>query len=89
MSYKKWIYSGLAIFAGSVAAGVIGTLWGISSSFRALETNETASIDAVRGGIEWAFFSPILFACTALIGLVFVVVGSVRSYRHSQSRNNP
>jgi uncharacterized membrane protein len=87
MNYKKWIYSGVAIFIGSVVAGILVPFWGISSSFKALEKAETAGIETVQGGIEWALYSTVFFIVTALVGLVLVVVGSVKAYRYSKSNS--
>lgn len=84
-NYKKWLFSGAAIFLGSSVAAVIAVYWGISSSFAALETNESASIDAVQGGIETAFFFNLVFAVTGLIGIVLIAIGSIKAYRHSRS----
>lgn len=72
---KKWLYSGAAIFIVSIPAGIVGAIWGISSSFDALKTNESAGIDAVRGGIEAALYSTVFFTITGLIGLAFLMIG--------------
>lgn len=84
-NYKKWLVSGVAISLGSIAAAVFATYWALSSSFAALETNESASIDAVGGGIETALYFNILFTITGLIGLVLITIGGVKAYRHSKS----
>jgi biopolymer transport protein ExbB/TolQ len=55
--YKKWLYAGAAILLISLLGLILGTYWGISSSFAALETNESASIDAMSGGIKQPYSS--------------------------------
>jgi hypothetical protein len=84
-NYKKWLYSGVAILLVSLLGIIIGTYWGISSSFAALETNETASIDAVSGGIRAALICQILFTITGFVGVIHVVIGGIKAYRHSKS----
>ena len=74
-NYKKWLYAGAAIFIGSIVAGIIGVIWGISSSFDALKTNESAGIGAVGGGIEAAFYSTVFFTITGLAGLAILLAG--------------
>ncbi|MGQ0542699.1 MAG: MotA/TolQ/ExbB proton channel family protein [Blastocatellia bacterium] len=84
-SYKKWLYSGIAILAISLVGGLAGALWGISSSFSALEMNETASIGPVGDGIYTALIFNILFVCTGLVGMILLVIGGIKGYRHSRS----
>ena len=80
-NYKKWLYSGAIIFIVSFPAGIIGAIWGISSSFDALKTNETASIDAVSGGIEKALFFTVFFLITGLVGFVILIIGILKMRR--------
>lgn len=84
-NYKKWLVSGTAIFIGSNIAGVIGAIWGISSSFEALKTNETASIGAVGGGIEKALFFTVFFLITGFLGLVILIIGLLKMRRFKKS----
>ena len=86
MNYKKWLYTGLGIFVGSGLLGFLVPLWGISSSFKALETNESASIGAVQGGIEIALYSTIFFMITGGVGVILFVIGCVKAYRNARSQ---
>lgn len=80
-NYKKWIYSGAAIFIGSSVAGILGTLWGVFSSFDALKTNESAGIGAVGGGIEKALFFTVFFLITGFVGFVILIIGILKMRR--------
>ena len=83
--YKKWLYSGTATFIVSILGAIIGVGWGISSSFNALKTNESAGIGAVGDGIYTALIFNILFIITGLIGIIVLVIGCIKGYRHSKS----
>ncbi len=84
-NYKKWLYSGIAIIAVSMLGVIIGIGWGISSSFDALKTNESAGIGAVGGGLYAALIFNILFMITGLVGVMLLVIGCIKGYRHSKS----
>ena len=84
-NYRKWLYSGMAIFVVSTLGAIIGIGWGISSSFEALKTNESAGIGAVGGGIYTALIFNILFLITGLVGIALLVIGCIKGYRHSKS----
>jgi biopolymer transport protein ExbB/TolQ len=87
-NYKKWLYTGAAIFTGSSVAGVLGTLWGVFSSFDALKTNESAGIGAVGGGIEKALFFTVFFLITGLAGFVILIIGifKMRRFKSPKAR---
>ena len=83
-NYKKWLYSGIAILVISLVGGLVGVYWGISSSFSALEMNESAGIGAVGAGIYMALIFTILFIFTGLVGMIFLVIGGIKGYRRSR-----
>ena len=85
-NYKKWLYSGAVILIGSISAGIIGAIWGISSSFDALKTNESAGIGAVGGGIEKAFFFTVFFLITGLAGFVILIIGILKMRRSKSAK---
>jgi biopolymer transport protein ExbB/TolQ len=68
---------GAAILTLGVPAGIIGAIWGISSSFYALKANESAGIGAVGGGIQAAFYSVIFFTIPGLVGACILLAGGV------------
>jgi biopolymer transport protein ExbB/TolQ len=80
-NYKKWLYSGLAIFIGSNVAGILGIIWGVFSSFDALKANESAGIGAVGGGIEKALFFTVFFLITGFVGFVILIIGILKMRR--------
>lgn len=84
-NYKKWLYSGLAIVVVSMLGAVIGVVWGMSSSFAALKTNESAGLGAVSSGIYTALIFNILFLVTGLIGIIVSVIGGIKGYRQSKA----
>lgn len=84
-NYKKWLYGGVAVLVISLVGGMVGVYWGISSSFSALEMNESASIGAVGDGIYTALIFNILFLLTGLAGMILLVIGGIKGYRHSRA----
>jgi biopolymer transport protein ExbB/TolQ len=80
-NYKKWLYSGAAIFIGSNIAGLVGLASGIYSSFDALKTNESAGIDAVGDGIGSALFFTYFFLITGFVGFLIFLVGILKMRR--------
>ena len=83
-NYKKWLYSGIAILVISLFGAMVGFYWGISSSFAALKMNESAGIGAVGDGIQTALIFNILFLFTSLVGMILLVIGGIKGYRHSR-----
>ena len=83
-NYKKWLYSGIAVLVISLVGGIVGVYWGISSSFSALEMNESAGIGAVGDGIYTALIFNILFLFTGLVGMIVLVIGGINGYKHSR-----
>ena len=83
-NYRKWLYSGVAVPVISLVGGIVGVYWGISSSFSALEMNESVSLGAVGDGIYTALFFNILFISTGLVGMILLVIGGIKGYRHSR-----
>ena len=87
-NYKKWLYGGVAVLVISLVGGLVGVYWGISSSFSALVMNESAGIRAVgAGGIEKALIFTVLVLFTGLAGMILLVIGGIKGYRHSRSDN--
>jgi biopolymer transport protein ExbB/TolQ len=80
-NYRKWIYSGAAIFIVSNVAGLVGIASGIYSSFDALKTTESAGIGAVGGGIEKALFFTVFFLITGFVGFLIFIVGILKMRR--------
>jgi hypothetical protein len=66
---KIFLGAGLLLTAGSVL-GIVG---GIYTSFAAMKFNESAGIGAIGNGIWFAMLS----GFTALVGIVFAIVGLV------------
>lgn len=84
-SYKKWLYGGVAVFVISLVGAIVGVYWGISSSFSAIKMNESAGIGTVgAGGIEKALIFTVLFLFTGLVGMILLVIGGIKGYRHSR-----
>ena len=83
-NYKTWLYSGIVILVISFIGGLVGVIWGISSSFSALKTNESAGIGAVGDGIYMALIFNIIFVLTGLVGMIFLVIGGIKGYKHSR-----
>lgn len=83
-NYKKWLYTGIASLVISLVGGFVGVIWGISSSFSALEMNESAGIGAVGNGIYMALIFNILFVFTSLVGMILLVIGGIKGYKHSR-----
>lgn len=84
-NYKKWLYSGIAILVISLVGGFVGVYWGISSSFSALEMNESAGIGAVGAAdIYTALIFTILFIFTGSVGMILLVIGGIKGYRRSR-----
>ena len=79
MSYKKWLFSGIIIFVGSLLLGFLGMIWGIHNAFDALRTNETAGIGQVGVGIETALISTVVSIIGIIIGLVLIIFGIVKA----------
>lgn len=88
MNYRKWLYNGTIIFVISILVGILGTIWGIYSSFDALKTSEGAKgIDDVGTGIENAVFAGAFSLIGGLIGLILITIGGVKAYRLRKSQN--
>ncbi len=85
MNYRKWLYSGIAIFIGSLLVGILGTIWGVYSSFDALETAESAGIGLVGAGIQNALIFTIVGLVGSAFGIVLIVIGGVKAYRKSKN----
>ena len=81
MSYRKWIYIGVALFALGIGLGLLGTFWGISSSFASLETAELTGLGPVNSGLKTAMMSTIFRLVGAVIGSLLIVIGAVKAYR--------
>jgi len=79
--YKKWLYSGSAIFLFSITVGIIATVWNVYRSFEELERNESAGIGAVGKSIENALAWNILALFGVGIGIVMISVGIYKRYR--------
>ena len=78
MFSKFLIISGISI----IVASFLGIFWGIYRSFAALKTNESAGIDAVGGGIQFALYSNIfIFA-----GIILVVAGAIKLYKDGKAK---
>lgn len=88
MNYKKWLYTGIAIFVGSLLLGTLGTVWRMYSSFAALETAENAGIGPVGAGIENALIFTAGGLVGSALGTVLIVIGGVKAYRSSKSKTN-
>jgi biopolymer transport protein ExbB/TolQ len=76
---QKGILAGAALFMLSPVVGVFGAMWGIHSSFSALNDNETSGIGAVGGGIWEALVFTIAGLVGALVGLVLIVATVAKS----------
>ena len=85
MNYKKWLYLGIIILISSFLAGILGTVWGIYSSFDALKTIETTGISSVSVGIENALFWTVFSVIGCVIGLIIIIIGGIKTYRQSKS----
>lgn len=79
MRYKKWLFSGIVIFVGSLLLGFLGMIWGFRNAFDALRTNETVGIGQVGAGIENALISTIAAIIGLMIGLIFIIFGIVKA----------
>jgi len=80
-NYKKWLYSGAAIFVLSNVAGLVGLASGIFSSFDAMRGNEAAGIGAVGDGISSALFFSFFFLITSFVGFSMFLVGILKMRR--------
>lgn len=80
-NYKKWLYSGAAIFIGSNIAGLVGLASGIYSSFDAMRATESAGIDAVGDGIGSALFFTVFFLITGFVGFLLFIIGVLKMRR--------
>ena len=84
MKKNKLLVAGAVIFIVSVIVGILGTAFGVLSSFTALNSAESAGIERVGNGIE----SSMLFTASSLIGstvgLVLLAAGAIASYRRSK-----
>lgn len=85
MSYKKWLYSGIVIFFGSLVVGFLGMIWGIHNAFDSLRTNETAGIGQVGAGIEIALISTVVSIIGLVIGLILIILGIVKAKQNKNS----
>jgi biopolymer transport protein ExbB/TolQ len=85
-NYKKWLYSGAAIFIVSNIAGLVGLAWGIYSSFDALKTNESAGIGAVGEGIGSALFFTVFFLITGFVGFLLFIIGVLKMRRYKSPK---
>ena len=80
-NFKGWFYSRLAIILASILVGLLLTIFGISSSFDAMKTAETAGIGNVTGGIDTAIVGIGVSFLGLIVGGVFVFVGFNKSRR--------
>jgi len=80
-NYKKWLYSGVAIFIVSNVAGLVGLAAGIYSSFDAMRAPESAGIDAVGDGIGSALFFTFFFLITGFVGFLIFILGILKMRR--------
>lgn len=84
-NFKKWLYSGVAVLVISLVGGLVGVYWGISSRFSSLVTNESAGIGAVgAGSIFTALIFTVVVLFTSLVGMILLVIGGIKGYRHSR-----
>lgn len=68
----------------SLVGAFVGVYWGVSSSFSAVKMNDSAGIGAVgAGGIEKALIFAVLVLLTGLVGMILLVIGGIKGYRHS------
>ena len=80
-NYKRWLYTGAAIFVLSNVAGLAGLASGIYSSFDAMRGNEAAGIGPVGDGISSALFFSVFFLITSFVGFLIILVGILKMRR--------
>lgn len=88
MNHKKWLYSGIAVFIVTTLIGILGTFWGVYSSFDALERAENSGIGPVSAGIQNALIFTIVGLLGSTIGIALIVVGGIKVYRQSKSETS-
>ncbi len=81
MKTNRWLISGIVIFLVSILIGVAGITQGILRSFVALDQAENAGIGAVSSGLESALIFNLISLIGSVLGIVLIVMGSVRAYR--------
>ncbi|HSK74125.1 MAG TPA: MotA/TolQ/ExbB proton channel family protein [Pyrinomonadaceae bacterium] len=86
MNYKKWLFGGAVLFLGSIVVGILGTVWGIYSSFKVLGNSE-AGIGSVGAGIENALIFTVFAIIGSIVGMILMIIGGIKAYRQSKMKN--
>lgn len=85
MNYKKWLYSGIAIFVGSLLVGILGTIYGVYDSFDALKRSGDEGIGVVGADIQNALIFTTAGIVGSVLGTALISVGGVKAYRGSKT----
>jgi biopolymer transport protein ExbB/TolQ len=84
MNHKKIITYGVVVLILSILIGIVGGVWGITSSFAGMKTNEGAGISVVAQGIEFAVMSTTISILGSLVGVILIIVGGVKGSKKSE-----